>query len=86
MAPVLFSAMKSFHAPGSASRRRVCPVGAVSRIMLSNSSAAWGSPNMRENSLKLAISVVHAPDSCSSMFLTVESGSTPRIGPIIRSR
>ena len=38
------------------------------------------------NSSNAAISVVQAPDSCSSMPLTTASGSTPRTGPTMRSR
>ena len=38
------------------------------------------------NSSKAAISVVQAPESCSSMPLTTASGSTPRTGPTMRSR
>ena len=38
------------------------------------------------NSSKAAISVVQAPESCSSMPLTTASGRLPRTGPTIRSR
>ena len=38
------------------------------------------------NSSKAAISVVQAPESCSSMPFTTASGSTPRTGPTMRSR
>jgi hypothetical protein len=38
------------------------------------------------NSSKAAISVVQAPESCSSMLRTASSGSTPRTGPTMRSR
>jgi hypothetical protein len=38
------------------------------------------------NSSKAAISVVQAPESCSSMPRTTASGSTPRTGPTMRSR
>ena len=78
--------MNPVQAAGSWSKRSVCPVGAVSKIIWSNSLVAVGSPSSLVNSSKAAISTVHAPESCSSMLATAASGSTPRYGPTTRSR
>ncbi len=73
-------------APGSCRRRIVWPVGAVSKTMWSYLPATPVSVSREVNSSNAAISVVHAPESCSSMPLTTASGRTPRTGPTIRSR
>jgi hypothetical protein len=51
----------------------------------SNLAVSWGAARTAVNSLNAAISTVHAPDSCSSMLRTADSGSTPRYGPTARS-
>ena len=62
------------------------PVGAVSKRTWSNSAVAAASPSSFENSSNAAISIVQAPENCSSMLRTEASGRTPRYGPTIRSR
>ena len=84
--PVVFVSMKVFHAPGNESRRSVWPVGAVSKTTWSYSVAVSAEASTRVNSSKAAISIVHAPESCSSMRARAAAGSTPRYGPTTRSR
>ena len=79
-------ARNSLQAPGSCSRRMVWPVGAVSKRIWSYSERSAGSVSRAVNSSKAAISVVQAPESCSSMLRTTRSGNLPRTGPTIRSR
>ena len=81
-APPGFSSMKLLHAPGSWSIRMVWPVGAVSKTIWSYSSRNAMSVRSAVNSSNAAISVVHAPDSCSSIPATTSSGSSPRTGSI----
>ena len=80
------SVRKSVQDPGSCSRRMVCPVGAVSKRMWSYTAVHAASVNRSVNSLKEAISVVQAPDNCSSIEATSAGGSRPRTGPTMRSR
>ena len=72
-APRSLPSRKPVQALGRLSRRRVWPVGAVSKTMWSQASAPSASRD--ENSSKEAISVVQAPDSCSR---TVDSSSVAR--------
>lgn len=76
--PVVFVFMKPDQADGSVSRRRVCPVGAVSKMTWSKSLVAVGSPSRRENSSNAAISRVHEPENCSSMLAIAAGGSRVR--------
>ena len=80
------SSRKPLQAPGNCNMRMVWPVGAVSNTMWSNSCVSELSINSAVNSSNAAISVVHAPESCSSMPLTIASGRMPRTGPTMRSR
>src|ERR1017187_486667 len=84
--PVVLLSRNPFHAPGSDNKRSVCPVGAVSKRTWSKSVVASGWPSSLENSSKAAISIVQAPESCSSMPRTMASGSLPRYGPTSFSR
>ena len=70
--------IKLVQAAGNLSRRRVCPVGAVSNTMWSKTPVASWSARSLVNSLKAAISTVQAPESCSSMLVMEASGRTLR--------
>ena len=84
-APVVFSSIKVFHADGSCNIRSVCPVGAVSKIILSKPVRLSSSVMKFENSLNAAISTVHEPESCSSMLAITLSGNFPLNGLITDS-
>ena len=78
------SSRKPVHARGKLSRRSVCPDGAVSNTMWSQPSP---SPASRPaNSSNAAISVVHAPASCSWSCEICAASQIPRYGAITRSR
>ena len=65
----------------------VCPVGAVSKRTWSKSAVMSSRPESSPvNSLNDAISVVQDPESCSAIATISFSGSSPRTGPMIRSR
>ena len=81
----MLSLINPLHADGSASIRRVCPVGAVSNMIKSYFSAVSLSVINLENSLNAAISTVHEPDNCSSIFSITESGSFSLYGAITLS-
>ncbi len=85
-APPGVVARKSLHAAGSASSRRVWPVGAVSK-QITSYSPPWTSPASRAvNWSKAAISTVQAPPSCSSIAAIAVVGRRSRYGPTTRSR
>ncbi len=66
---------------GSSSSRIVCPVGAVSKTMIS-----YSSPSMKSiNRSKDAISVVQGPLKFSSREAITSGGITSRNGPMMRS-
>ena len=78
-APRSLSARKPLHALGRLSRRRVWPVGAVSNTTWSCVGFAAGSVSLASsaaNSSNAAISVVHAPDSCSRTVLRSSSDAS----------
>ncbi len=77
---------KPLQAPGSLRRRMVCPVGAVSKMMWSYFPMSVSSVSNAVNSSKAAISVVQAPESCSSIPARAFSGRLPRIGSRMRAR
>ena len=84
--PWLAASMDWLHSAGSSSRRRVWPVGAVSKITTSKVlPSAAGTSRKSVKRSKEATSAVQGPLICSSITCTICGGKAARRGAMARS-